>query len=260
MIIGHKHQLRYLERLINTGRTPHALIFAGPEHIGKRLLAETLLGQGSADTYIVERFHEKSEITIEQIRELRRFAALSPFNSPRKLALIDGGERMNREGMNALLKTLEDPFPHTIFIITTSRMSRLPKTIISRSLVIKFEPVSQEEMLAGGLKIPTGEWDWIAGRPGLALRFRKDPNDEAVRTRREAFISVKKIQKSSLLSERLHLAEKLAADDFLTVLDGIALALRDKTEILKRLGILRELFEITTLNKRLQFEEILLMI
>ena len=261
MVIGHKKQLAYLNKLVETKKVPHALIFAGPGHIGKRPVAETIFGESSADTHIVERDPELSEITIGQIRGLRRWAALSPFNSSRKLIIIDGGEEMNLEGMNALLKMLEEPSGETIFIIVTSRLSRLPATIVSRSLVVKFGPVGLEEMAASGLKVPPAEWEWIAGRPGLVLRFLRDPDDDAIKTRREAFIGAKKTKKSDSTAKKLKLAEELAAaPDFFATIDGLALALKDRTAAFKRLGELKELFEITTPNKRIQLEEILLMI
>lgn len=145
-IQGHKRQLAFLQHAAEVGRLPHGLLFAGPSGVGKRTvamkLAEALLGEQTGsfnpDLIVVERMPDKSEIVIEQIRDLVYKLALKPYAAPYKVAVIDDASQLNEEAANAMLKSLEEPKDYTIIILITSNPSRLPKTIVSRTQKINF--------------------------------------------------------------------------------------------------------------------------
>jgi DNA polymerase-3 subunit delta' len=83
---------------------------------------------------------------INTIRFIIRESSLSLHNDGKKCFIISRAHRLNTESANALLKTLEEPNPNTVFILTTSQPDFLPKTILSRTQVIHFEPIKQESV------------------------------------------------------------------------------------------------------------------
>ena len=87
-----------------------------------------------------------NEIRINSIRELRREAALSVFAAGWKVFVILDADDMNTEASNALLKTLEEPTPRTVLILTTAKRERLLPTILSRCQPMKFDPLSGDDI------------------------------------------------------------------------------------------------------------------
>lgn len=87
-----------------------------------------------------------NEIRINSVRELRREASLSAFAAGWKVFIILEAERMNDEASNALLKTLEEPTPKTVLILTTSKRERLLPTILSRCQLVKFDSLSSDDI------------------------------------------------------------------------------------------------------------------
>lgn len=150
-ISGHKRQLELLEKSVANGKLSHAYLFAGPEGVGKRMIAmkmaEALLTpQPSSLTPDLIEIDGKDGIKIEQIRELIYKLSLKPYSAKYKVAVIDAAEQMTIEAANALLKSLEEPKPYTIIILITSNPNRLPKTIISRTQKINFGLVEGREV------------------------------------------------------------------------------------------------------------------
>lgn len=172
-IAGHGAQQRELRRLLQAGRLPHALLFSGPDGVGKglvgRLVAAALLcGQakdgtpcgacpscralaagGHPDYYeLVPEVRGKGTcaIRIEAIRELTEMAARYPVLSDRRVLVIDSAETMNEAAANSLLKTLEEPPGQVTFILLTSARSSLLDTIVSRCMPVSFGMLLPEEM------------------------------------------------------------------------------------------------------------------
>lgn len=282
MIIGHKRQLQYLEQIIKSKKVPHAFIFSGPDHLGKRLVAESffakLVGINNLpnihpDILIVEK-EEKNEISIKQIRELKKFVGLSPFHFSKKFVLIDNAHEMRKESFNSLLKTLEEPAPETFIIMVTSNLDIFPKTIISRSSILKFNNLTNLDIAkavkAEGGGIEDTDWPWIAGRPGLALRYIRDPKDNLVADIKNNFFSFLDVLDNKTIFERFNLAQQVYSADNLTVIVEAwilaayyALAQSPSlssyfSKILCNLSLLRQTLSKTNTNKRLQIENALL--
>jgi DNA polymerase-3 subunit delta' len=164
-IRGHDRVVEELRRALVHGRLPHALLFVGPEGVGKksfaRRLAQALLcesrpaeqldpceacpgclqveAQTHPDFVEVGRPEDKHELPIAVIRDLCGFFALKPARGPRKVAFLDDADDLNEESANAFLKTLEEPPPGAVLIlIGTSVEIQLP-TIVSRCQVVRFE-------------------------------------------------------------------------------------------------------------------------
>ncbi len=90
----------------------------------------------------------KEIIKIDKIREIEEKIAYKAYQGKYKVVLIEDAEQMNISSSNALLKTLEEPPPNTIFILTASKISKLPDTILSRCQKILFSPLSKEIIYA----------------------------------------------------------------------------------------------------------------
>ncbi len=206
-IIGHERVLNYLERVFAAKKTVHAYLFEGAEHLGKRTVAEIFAGLHlSAEQdklclhpdfiFLELGINEKTgkikkNIGIEEVREATRRLSLTPMQASSKVAIIDNAENLSIEAANALLKTLEEPAGQTHIILISEDRDRLPKTIVSRTQVIRFSPV-KHELIENGLisrGLSREEAHEIAkasfGRPGLALNWSREK--DSLRAREEKF-------------------------------------------------------------------------
>jgi len=152
-VIGQDHVTRTLQNAIDADRVPHALLFAGPRGVGKtsaaRILAKALncaggpkpTPCGTCDTCreiasgvsmdVIE-IDGASNRGINEIRELRENVKYAPAGSRYKIFIIDEVHMLTPEAFNALLKTLEEPPGHVVFIFATTEPNRIPMTILSR--------------------------------------------------------------------------------------------------------------------------------
>lgn len=144
------------------GKIPHALLLYGPSGLGKqafawRLARSLLCTAGAADgcgqCQSCRRFAsgshpdvlrivpagDSSWIVVDQVREIRQFAALTPHTAERKLVVLEPAEAMNLNAANALLKVLEEPPPSSLLILIASTVARLQATIRSRCTPIPFQ-------------------------------------------------------------------------------------------------------------------------
>jgi DNA polymerase III delta' subunit len=163
---GHREIHRQLEEWRRTGRLPHALMFLGPEGVGKSLVARHLASAllcseknapcgtcRSCELFakdqhpdLYELKPESGRIKIEAVRELKRSFALPPLVSQARAVLIAEAHALNAAAANALLKTLEEPPSATFFILGTHAAGWVPRTILSRCQKIRFSPLSAEEL------------------------------------------------------------------------------------------------------------------
>lgn len=144
-IAGNAAALARLKALAERGRPGHAYLFCGPDGVGKRLAAEAFLHALGADVRVIERPPDRHEIVIEQVRQIIRELGLTS-DRPRGV-IFDEADRMSEEGMNALLKTLEEPPPRTVLVLVSSGPERLLPTVRSRCQRILFFPLPEEEMV-----------------------------------------------------------------------------------------------------------------
>ena len=141
--------LNYLKKSIEKNRVSHAYLFVGPIHSEKEKIAlwfARRLGCQDPDITRILVLEGKNEISIEQIRDLRKCLSLSPHSSPYKIAIIEDAEKMTSDAANALLKTLEEPRGNTVLILLTHIPSALPDTVLSRCEEIRFNVVSLDKI------------------------------------------------------------------------------------------------------------------
>jgi DNA polymerase-3 subunit gamma/tau len=147
-IVGQEHITTALQNAVKQGRISHAYLFAGPRGVGKtsiaRILAHLVNGLDYADNSthldIIE-IDAASNRRIDEIRELRERVHTAPTSAKYKVYIIDEVHMLTREAFNALLKTLEEPPEHAIFILATTEAHKLPETIISRTQRYHFKPI-----------------------------------------------------------------------------------------------------------------------
>jgi len=153
-VVGQDHITSTLKNAIKQNRLSHAYLFSGPRGIGKTSVARIFAYEVNNLDYksdalpidIIE-IDAASNRRIDEIRELREKVYISPAEAKYKVYIIDEVHMLTREAFNALLKTLEEPPEHVIFILATTEIQRLPDTIISRTQRYNFKPASETDII-----------------------------------------------------------------------------------------------------------------
>ncbi len=168
-ILGHERILELLLRSLRSGKTAHAYIFEGPAGCGRRKTALALVqalfcGAGNddacgvcsscrrvaagshPDVHTVEPLPDKRDISIAQLRDVQRDLAMRPYEAPRAACIIEPAGRMNTSSANSFLKTLEEPPGNAIIILITENADLLLPTIRSRCQLLRFAPLSPEQI------------------------------------------------------------------------------------------------------------------
>lgn len=147
-IIGQKHVTETLASAIKSGRISHAYLFTGPHGVGKTSVARIVAHQINDLPYKDDSGHidiieidAASNRKIDEIRELKDKIHVAPTSAKYKVYIIDEVHMLTKEAFNALLKTLEEPPEHSVFILATTESHKLPATIISRSQRHSFRPI-----------------------------------------------------------------------------------------------------------------------
>ncbi|MGZ3770282.1 MAG: DNA polymerase III subunit gamma/tau [Bdellovibrio sp.] len=193
-VVGQSHITQTLTNALNNQRLPHALLFTGPRGTGKtssaRILAKALRCPNSVgfvpcnECYSCQEIASGSSIDVieidgasnngvDAIRELRDTVAFMPSSGKYKIYIIDEVHMLSTSAFNALLKTLEEPPPHVIFIMATTEVHKIPQTILSRCQRFDFRRISTRQ-ITDHLKLiceqenVTAEEDalWIIARQG----------------------------------------------------------------------------------------------
>ncbi len=176
-VVGQEHVVQTLTNAVSTGMVSHAYLFSGPKGSGKtttaRLLAKAVncynrnekefepcnhcsscneINEGRAIDLI--EIDAASNRGIDEIRELRNGIRFSPAKSKYKVFIIDESHQLSKDAANALLKTLEEPPSHAIFILATTEIHKMIPTIISRCQRFDFRKLTLPEIV--------GRLEWIA--------------------------------------------------------------------------------------------------
>jgi DNA polymerase III subunit delta' len=258
-LVGQAEAERRLLGLLDSDRFPHAMLFEGPESVGKatmaravgkRLLCKAPEGAKScgvcgscvkveagthADLTIAN--IEDKQIKVDHVRELEAALRLRPLEGTRKVLIIPDADRMNPAAQNALLKTLEEPRGSSHLILTTARMKALLPTVISRCQRVPFAPIPTPviaEVVAKSRGLSLEQAGLIAALAHGSLGRAMSLDIEALVELRDKAASLDRDldranAKSAILA--LEHAENLAADKeaIAVTLDFLSLWLHDQT-------------------------------
>ena len=142
-VLDQEHIISVLAGAIKEGKVSHAYLFAGSRGTGKTSIARILareIGCTDKDLYEIDAASNRG---IDDIRELRESVQTVPFESPYKVYIIDEVHMLTKEAFNALLKTLEEPPKHVVFVLATTEADRLPDTVRSRCQTFSFKKPTQ---------------------------------------------------------------------------------------------------------------------
>jgi DNA polymerase III subunit gamma/tau len=208
-VAGQEHVVKTLRNAIGQGRVAHAFLFAGPRGVGKtsvaRILAKSLncekgptatpcnvcsscLEITNGSSMDVREIDGASNRGIDEIRELRENVKFAPAASRYKIYIIDEVHMLTREAFNALLKTLEEPPAHVIFIFATTENHKVPATILSRCQCYDFRRISLAEIaenlgkVAGAekIKISPTALSWVAEAGDGSMRDAQSIFDQVI--------------------------------------------------------------------------------
>lgn len=142
-VLDQDHIVSVLEGAIKKGNIPHALLFSGTRGTGKTTLARIFakaIGTSDLDLYEIDAASNRG---IDDVRELKEAVHTMPYESPKKVYIIDEVHMLTKEAFNALLKTLEEPPEHVVFILATTEEEKLLDTILSRCQVFRMRSPSR---------------------------------------------------------------------------------------------------------------------
>ena len=141
-VLGQDHIVKVLESSVETNKVSHSYLFVGTRGTGKTSVARIFalkIGVSANDLYEIDAASNRG---IEDIKELRDGARVLPFDSKYKVYIIDEVHMLSKDAWGALLKILEEPPKHVIFILATTEFHKVPETIISRCQVFTFKKAS----------------------------------------------------------------------------------------------------------------------
>jgi DNA polymerase-3 subunit gamma/tau len=194
-VSGQPHVVRTLTNAIAAGRTAHAYLFSGMRGVGKttmaRILAKALnceqgptatpclecvncLEIGRGASFDVLEIDGASSNSVDDVREMRETIKTAPAHGRYRIYIIDEVHMLSTAAFNALLKTLEEPPPHVVFIFATTESHKIPSTILSRCQHFTFRRISRREIMETLKRIAQGEGIAIDDRSVSALARASD--------------------------------------------------------------------------------------
>ncbi len=163
-VVGQEHVTTLLSQALKSDQTAHAYLFTGPRGVGKTSIARILAHEINGLPYDEEATHldiieidAASNNGVEDIRDLRDRVQIAPVSARRKVYIIDEVHMLSKAAFNALLKTLEEPPEHVVFILATTDIDKVPETIISRTQRHTFRRASESGIVQNLQRIAKGE-------------------------------------------------------------------------------------------------------
>src|SRR5579883_1468764 len=244
-IVGHEHSIDILRRTLAAQQVRHAYLFVGPQRIGKSLLAQrfaqTLLCTGGVDPlvaptdpcnaclacrkalhgnhpdlHVIKKAPDKQFILIEQVRDLQNASARRTLEGRRNIFILENAHEMNLQAANCLLKTLEEPEPDVVLLLTAPDPGLLLPTILSRVQQIPLHLLTGEQIRQALLErwhVPAEDAALIsalaAGRMGWAVQAVEQK--DVLLERQEQLETLARVPALDRV-QRFDIAQKLSAN------------------------------------------------
>lgn len=131
-VLGQNHVVKVLKEAIARGNIAHAYLFAGSRGTGKTSVARILAREIKTAPEDIYEIDAASQTSVDDIRNLNESVSTLPFVSPYKVYILDEVHMLSKSAFNALLKTLEEPPQHVVFVLATTELEKVPETVVSR--------------------------------------------------------------------------------------------------------------------------------
>lgn len=137
-VVGQDQVVQPLQEQIASGKVGHAYLFAGSRGLGKTSIARIFARELKTDERDIYELDAASNNSVDEIRTLNESVHTLPFNSARKVYILDEAHMLTKSAWNAFLKTLEEPPAHVVLIMATTELDKVPDTVRSRCQVFHF--------------------------------------------------------------------------------------------------------------------------
>ena len=241
-VLGQEHVTDVLKESIALGNLAHAYLFFGSRGTGKTSVARIVareVGTHDDDLYEID---AASNTSVDDIRALNESVATLPFKSKYKVYILDEVHMLSKSAFNALLKTLEEPPKHVIFVLATTEMHKVPETVISRCEVYTFRKPTQtllQDMVmrtskAEGVTLEPAAADLIALLGDGSFRDTHGILQKVIHSSRDSKITIDEVEKvtgapkSQLVNDVI---DAIAHKDIEKGLDAIAQATRQNIDM-----------------------------
>ena len=203
--IGNVFAKEFLEKVAKNSLPFPVLLFSGPEGVGKKTIAKVFIKElvGQKDPHpdvkwLVPEGKQHLHL-VSSIKEMIDLAPIAPFEARKKVYVIEEADRMLPASSNALLKILEEPPSHVLFLLLTSHEEEVLPTILSRAVKVPFYPIEEKEIAALLVKEGTSQEEALAaamnslgsiGKAKKLLRAEADPVKELFRSSLEKGVTL----------------------------------------------------------------------
>jgi DNA polymerase-3 subunit gamma/tau len=175
-IVGQEHIVRTLRGALSSDRIGHAYLFAGPRGTGKttiaRIFARAIMSDESEFDLI--EIDAASNRGIDDVRALKETAGTAPAIANRKVFIIDEVHMLSKEAFNALLKLLEEPPAHAVFILATTEAHKILPTVLSRVQRLDFKKLTQKQIADKLISIAKSEKMKLDDEAAVAIAAASD--------------------------------------------------------------------------------------
>ncbi|HEY5587661.1 MAG TPA: DNA polymerase III subunit gamma/tau [Candidatus Paceibacterota bacterium] len=131
-VIGQDHIVKAISGSLKAGKVAHAYLLCGPRGTGKTTIARIIARELGTSVNDINEMDAASNRGIDDVRDINESVRTLPFDSKYKIYILDEVHMFTKEAWNALLKTIEEPPEHVIFILATTEIEKIPETIVSR--------------------------------------------------------------------------------------------------------------------------------
>ncbi len=143
-VLGQDHIVKVLQSSIELDKIAHAYIFSGSRGTGKTSVARIFAKELGTSANDITEIDAASNTGVDDIRALNESVNTIPFESKYKIYILDEAHMLSKSAWNALLKTLEEPPKHVIFILATTEFEKIPETVVSRCQTFSFRKPAQK--------------------------------------------------------------------------------------------------------------------